>query len=51
MRYNKRIQGGENVAAYNKTLVDIPDDEGVHVITPAWKYRKSSCVMNINVKK
>ena len=40
MRYNKRIQGGGNVAAFNKSLVDIPDDEGVHVKTAGAKGEK-----------
>jgi len=31
MRYNKRILGGENMAVYIKSLVDIPNDGGVHV--------------------
>jgi transposase len=40
MRYNKRIQGGEDVAAYNKTLIDIPNDEGVHVKSAGVKGEK-----------
>ena len=40
MRYNKRIQGGGNVLAFNKSLVDIPDDEGVHVKTAGAKGEK-----------
>jgi hypothetical protein len=31
MRYNQRILGGEDMAVYIKSLVDIPNDEGVHV--------------------
>ena len=40
MRYNKRIQGGEDMPAYNKALVDIPDDEGVHVKSAGVKGEK-----------
>jgi transposase len=40
MRYNKRIQGGMNMAINNNTLVDIPDDDGVHVKVAGLKNEK-----------